>query len=120
MRRPLTHRTARREFSGLLRSRPELQALTFGDTVDVPVTVISGGHTHRCASPLRRAATAEHERLADGSPDGRHIVVAHGGHLIHRYQPDIVVAAIGDLLDRISLIQQQRPQPTTPTLIYNL
>lgn len=110
MRRPLSHRTAHREFCGLLRSRTELQALTTDGVIGSPLTVISGGHTHRCASPLRQAATAGHARLAESSPGGRHLIVADGGHLIHRYQPEIVVAAIGDLLDRIRGSSHSTPE----------
>jgi pimeloyl-ACP methyl ester carboxylesterase len=57
MRRPLSHRSARRELSGLLRSRTDLHALAAAYATDLPLTVISAGHTPRLAAPLRRAAT---------------------------------------------------------------
>jgi pimeloyl-ACP methyl ester carboxylesterase len=103
VRRPLSHRSARQEFSGLLRSRADLRALSANPAVAVPLTVISGGHTHRLASPLRRAATAWHAQMVNASPDARHVVVPQGGHFIPRYQPDIVVSAVAGLLDTIRM-----------------
>lgn len=102
MRRPLSHRTARREFGGLLHSRAELRALTLDPAIAVPVTVISGERTHRLASRLRRIATAWHADLVQRSPDGRHVIVDDGGHCIPRYQPDLVVAATSELLTRVA------------------
>jgi pimeloyl-ACP methyl ester carboxylesterase len=96
MRRPLHHRTARAEFTGLLGSRAELRALT-ARPPSVPVTVISGTRTHRLGMPLRRAATAWHARLAEA---GRHVVVPDGDHFIPRYQPEIVREAVAELLPR--------------------
>lgn len=100
LRRPLSHRSARHEFSGLLRSRADLRALSANPAVAVPLTMISAGHTHRLASPLRRAATAWHAQIVNASPHARHVVV-HGGHFIPRYQPDIIVSAVADLLDTL-------------------
>jgi pimeloyl-ACP methyl ester carboxylesterase len=101
MRRPESHRTARREFGGLLDSRAELRALTAHPAIAVPITVISGEQTHRLASRLRHIATAWHTHLVHASPDARHIVVDDGGHCIPRYQPDLVVAATAELLTRV-------------------
>jgi len=100
MRRPVSHRTARDEYRGLLRSRAELRALNADPAVAVPLTVISGGQSHPLGSHLRRAATAWHARLVDISPDARHVVV-DGGHCIPRYRPDVVTAVTAELLARI-------------------
>jgi pimeloyl-ACP methyl ester carboxylesterase len=101
MRRPGSHHAARREFSGLLRSRAELRALRANPTTAVPLTVISGGRTHWLTSRLRRSATAWHAELVEQSPGARHIVVADGCHCIPRYQPDLVTAATVELLGRV-------------------
>jgi len=100
MRRPVSHRTARREFGGLLHSRAELRALTAHPAITVPLTVISGERTHPLAARLRRIATAWHAHLVDASPNARHLIVDDGGHCIPRYQPDLVVAATSELLAR--------------------
>jgi pimeloyl-ACP methyl ester carboxylesterase len=111
MRRPESHRTARREFGGLLHSRAELRAMT---EITVPMTVISGERTHRLAAGLRRIATAWHAQLVRASPDARHVIVDDGGHCIPRYQPDLVVAATSELLTRVrmrSWAHARRPEP---------
>jgi pimeloyl-ACP methyl ester carboxylesterase len=100
MRRPGSHHAARREFSGLLRSRAELRVMRANPTT-VPLTVISGGRTHRLTSRLRRSATAWHAELVQRSPDGRHIVVDDGCHSLPRYRPDLVSAVTVELLDRL-------------------
>ena len=114
MRRPLSHRTARQEFTALLRSRQDLRALSNTLVTHTPLIVISAGHSHRLASPLRRAATAWHASLTDANPNARHIVVPHGGHCMPRYQPDAVAAAISDLVDRVRTPLTDTTGPTTP------
>jgi pimeloyl-ACP methyl ester carboxylesterase len=112
MRRPESHRTARREFGGLLHSRAELRAMT---AITVPMTVISGERTHPLAARLRRIATAWHEQLVHAGTDARHVIVDDGGHCIPRYQPDLVVAATSELLTRVrmrSWTHARRPGPT--------
>lgn len=99
--RPGSHHAARREFSGLLRSRQELRAMLANLAVTVPLTVISGGRTHWLASRLRWSATAWHAELVERSPGARHIVVADGCHCLPRYQPDLVTAATAELLGRV-------------------
>jgi pimeloyl-ACP methyl ester carboxylesterase len=103
MRTPSSHATARRELTGLLlHSRGALRGLTADLATQVPLTLISGTHTSPPAAPLRRAATRWHARLVAESPGARHITVDTGGHFIPRYQPDRVIAAVTDLLDRIA------------------
>jgi pimeloyl-ACP methyl ester carboxylesterase len=96
MRRPLHHRTARAEFTGLLGSRAQLRVLAARPQT-APITVISGSRTHRLARRLRLAATAWHAQLAEA---GRHVVVPDGDHFIPRYQPEIVCDAVAELLPR--------------------
>lgn len=96
MRRPAQHRAARAEFTGLLRSTPQLCALA-ADPATVPLTVISGTRTHPLGRALRRRATAWHAQLASA---GRHIVVPDGDHFIPRYRPEIVHDAVAELLSR--------------------
>jgi pimeloyl-ACP methyl ester carboxylesterase len=101
MRRPRSHRTARQEFSALLRSRQDLRALGNAPPTNIPLTVISAGHSHRLASPLRRAATAWHATLTHANPHAHHMVVPHADHFMPRYHPDTIATAITDLVDRI-------------------
>jgi pimeloyl-ACP methyl ester carboxylesterase len=59
----------------------------------VPLVVISSGQL-----PANRID--EHRELARLSPDGRHVVAAGSGHWIPFDEPDIVVAAIRDVIAR--------------------
>jgi pimeloyl-ACP methyl ester carboxylesterase len=59
---------------------------------DVPVIVLSRGLN---ASPEQHAAHAEISRM---SRNARHLVVADSYHEIHLSHPDVVVAAIGDVV----------------------
>jgi pimeloyl-ACP methyl ester carboxylesterase len=59
----------------------------------IPVTVISGGHL----SPLQ---SAEHEGIARSSQQGRHIRAENSGHWVHLDEPDTVIAAIREIVDR--------------------
>jgi pimeloyl-ACP methyl ester carboxylesterase len=101
MRNPGSHRTSRRELTGLLHSRTALRALATNPGTGSPLIVLSGTHTRRLAAPLRRAANTWHTRLVAASPQARHLVIDDGGHLIPRYQPEVVVAAVVDLLGGI-------------------
>jgi pimeloyl-ACP methyl ester carboxylesterase len=61
---------------------------------DVPLVVISCGD--------RPPATlASHQELARLSPQGRHIVALKSGHWIQFDEPDLVVAAVRDVVDRV-------------------
>jgi len=101
MRNPVSHRTARGEFIGLLRSRSALHALSTTLATAVPMVVFSGGPTRSPTAPLRRIATTWHERLVAANPNARHLIVDDGGHFISRYQPEIVATAVMDLLSGI-------------------
>ena len=114
MRRPGSHHAARREFSGLLRSRTELRAMCASPGTIVPLTVISGGRTHRLTSRLRRSATAWHAGLVEQSHDARHIVVEDGCHCIPRYQPDLVTVATVELLDRVHAQRIRKSEVESP------
>ncbi|HWC82111.1 MAG TPA: alpha/beta hydrolase [Pseudonocardiaceae bacterium] len=94
MRRPHHHLAAGREYTGLLRSRADLLALRRAST-SVPCTVLSGGQAAWWSGSLRRTATTWHARLARG---GRHVVVPGGGHFLPRYQPEVVVGAVEEVI----------------------
>ncbi|HEY4455153.1 MAG TPA: alpha/beta fold hydrolase [Pseudonocardiaceae bacterium] len=98
MRRPAHHRTARREFTGLLNSRAELRTLATHRPA-VPLTILSGTRTHPLAKPLRARATDWHAWLAES---GRHVVVPDGDHFIPRCRPEIVCAEVAELRARTS------------------
>jgi pimeloyl-ACP methyl ester carboxylesterase len=72
----------------------ETAAVVAGITVlpDVPLMIISDGDQ----SP---ATIARHRVLAGLSPQSRHIVATTGGHWIQFDEPDIVVAAIREIVD---------------------
>jgi pimeloyl-ACP methyl ester carboxylesterase len=61
---------------------------------DVPLVVISGGDQPP-------ATLARHQELARLSPQGRHIVALKSGHWIQFDEPDLVVAAVRDVVDRV-------------------
>lgn len=109
MRNPVSHRTAGREFTGLLRSRAALRALADNPASPVPLTVISAGRTQPLFGWLRRDATAWHARLVAATPGARHLVIADAGHFLPRYQPAIVTAAIAELLGRATSPNVEMP-----------
>jgi pimeloyl-ACP methyl ester carboxylesterase len=39
--------------------------------------------------------------LAELVPDGRHVVAEHSGHYVQQSQPDLVVAAIRDVVQAV-------------------
>jgi len=59
---------------------------------DLPLTIISGGD-----QPAE--VIAQHRELVCLSSKGRQIVAAHSGHWIHLDEPDVVIAAIGEIVD---------------------
>jgi pimeloyl-ACP methyl ester carboxylesterase len=60
----------------------------------IPVTVLSAKHS----TP---AQLAERDQMALHSLHGRHIVAADSGHWVHLDQPELVVQAIRDMVDRV-------------------
>jgi pimeloyl-ACP methyl ester carboxylesterase len=61
---------------------------------DVPLVIISSGD-----QPPH--VIARHRQLASLSPTGRHIVAAASGHWIQFDEPDLVVATIREVIDRV-------------------
>jgi pimeloyl-ACP methyl ester carboxylesterase len=61
---------------------------------DVPLVTISSGE-------LPPTRIEEHRQLARLSPQGRHIVADRSGHWIPLDQPELVVAAIRDIVDQV-------------------
>jgi pimeloyl-ACP methyl ester carboxylesterase len=60
----------------------------------VPIIVISSGDQ----PPEQMAA---HQRLADRSVGGRHVLAARSGHWIQFDEPELVVAAVRELVERL-------------------
>jgi len=60
---------------------------------DVPLTIVSG--RDQPAEGL-----AQHRQLTRLSSQGRHIVAAKSGHWIHLDEPEVVVSAIRDIVER--------------------
>jgi pimeloyl-ACP methyl ester carboxylesterase len=61
---------------------------------DVPLVIISSGE-------LPQERIAEHQELARLSSSGRHVVAKASGHWIQLDEPDVVIAAIRDVVDRV-------------------
>jgi len=61
---------------------------------DVPLVIISGGDQPS-------TTVVQHRRLAGLSPQGRHVVAIGSGHWIQFDDPDLVVAAIRDIVDHV-------------------
>jgi pimeloyl-ACP methyl ester carboxylesterase len=60
----------------------------------IPVTVLS-------ASNSTPEQLAERDRLTSRSPRGRHILARKSGHWIHLDEPDLVVAAIREMVQLV-------------------
>jgi len=60
----------------------------------IPVTVISGAH-----QPPQRMA--EHQAIAAHSARGRHIIADKSAHWVHLDQPELIVAAVRDMLSAV-------------------
>ena len=60
--------------------------------LDIPLVVITAGSQ-------AEAARMEHARLAALSSAGRQVLSRHAGHWVHLDDPDVVVAAIRDVVD---------------------
>lgn len=103
VRDPASHRAAEREFTGFLRhSRSALRALHVNPYTSVPLTVISGGRSSAIGMPLREAVIRWHAQLVTATPAARHLVIHDGSHFIPRYRPDVVVAAVIELLGTVA------------------
>ena len=66
---------------------------TVASLPDVPLVIIS-------ADDQTPETISKHRQLACLSPQGRHLVASHSGHWIQFDRPDLVVAAIRDVVDR--------------------
>lgn len=69
-----------------------------GEAISVPLVVIS-------ASGLSPRQLAEHETVARLSSNGKHIVAEKSGHWIHLDRPDLVVATVRDVVQRLAARQ---------------
>jgi pimeloyl-ACP methyl ester carboxylesterase len=80
--------------AGYLESLPAsaAEAVALGQPRTIPVTVLSGAN----ATP---AELEEREVLARRSPRGRHIIARKSGHWIQLDEPDVVLAAIREMVD---------------------
>lgn len=74
----------------------------------IPVTVLSGSH-----QPQIRVA--EHQAIADHSVCGRHIVAGKSRHWIHLDQPELVVEAVSEMVQRFrsSVKKESGHSPST-------
>lgn len=73
------------------------EAAGLPNSTHVPVTILSAAN-----SPA--AQLAEREALADASPHGKHIIAAGSGHWIHLDEPDLVIQAIREMVERIDSV----------------
>lgn len=65
----------------------------------IPLLVLTAGPRPALASPWDFG----HDQLAALSTAGVNRYVPDSGHMMHRERPDAIVAAVGDVLDRVSL-----------------
>jgi pimeloyl-ACP methyl ester carboxylesterase len=61
---------------------------------DLPLVVVTGAH-------LTPEQCNEHEKLAQLSTQGRHVVARSGGHWVHLDDPDTVVRAIREVVEGV-------------------
>jgi pimeloyl-ACP methyl ester carboxylesterase len=66
---------------------------SLGSLPDVPLVTLSSGR-------LRPERIEEHRALARLSSNGRHVIAARSGHWIQFDEPELVVAAIRDVVDQ--------------------
>jgi pimeloyl-ACP methyl ester carboxylesterase len=78
--------------SALTRSAAEIAA--YGSLGDIPLVVIT-------AASQPDACRAEHQQIAALSTHGRHVLAGAGGHWVHLDEPELVVEAIREVVDRI-------------------
>ena len=85
-----------RALAGYLESLPGCakEAAALADPDTIPVTVLSAAN----ATPTE---LAEREALVHRSPRGRHFVAAKSGHWIQLDEPELVVEAIREMVNRI-------------------
>ena len=91
-----------------------------GELPDVPLLVLSHGEAPTAEGYPPDWPVAAQERLwqrlerdmATLAPQGEEWVVAGSGHMIHQAKPDVVVAAIADMVDRLRGEEPQSAQGT--------
>lgn len=76
---------------------------------DIPVTVLTGmhidptpGRSDEQMHAVNQIKHAAHATLVSSVPHGEHRVLQDAGHLLYTQRPDVVVAAVFDMLDRIA------------------
>ncbi|MGL3821322.1 alpha/beta fold hydrolase [Sphingopyxis sp. R3-92] len=95
---PAAMRTRGAELAGFVTAMNELRSAP-AVPVDYPVTVISGGLADAgMSSSLRAEANAAHARRAQLSRAGRHVIAERSGHFVPLTEPDVIVAAIREML----------------------
>jgi pimeloyl-ACP methyl ester carboxylesterase len=82
------------------RSKEELEAIgSFGSVPTIVLTQAFKGPGDSVAPPdFRRLWTREHERLSARSSDGIHLIAFDSGHMIQDDAPELVLAAIEEVL----------------------
>jgi pimeloyl-ACP methyl ester carboxylesterase len=74
----------------------------------LPLTVLTAAREPRASRAWWPAWSQMQDELATLSSDGRHIRAAKAGHYIHLDEPDLVVDAISDLVDRCQGLQGRK------------
>lgn len=92
-------RSMARELRSFKRLTAADQPLTGGALGDTPLIVLTRGRAAGPAVPEDwRRWHGLHEELAALSANSRHVVAARPGHYLHKDEPDLVTAAIRDVL----------------------
>ena len=91
--KPQSFITMRRYMETLSESCRE--GLKFRSIGDIPLTVISGAH-------LPEEALREHQRWAQCSTRGKHLIAPSGRHWVHLDEPDFVIEAIRETCQQLA------------------
>ena len=109
---PRAAAAARREAAGVAASVREL-ADAGSTTLAVPLVVVSAGGTRPRRGPVATAYArvhAGHAGLAGRASRGRHVVADRSGHYVHLDRPDVVLAAVDEVL---ALVRADQSAPST-------
>lgn len=116
-RRPVTQRALAAEFMSVRQTFADVRDLTGGRLpASLPATVISQGRpaSSRLMAAMQHEWQGLHADLAASSPMGRHVIARTSGHLVPLDQPELVTAAVRDVLERTATPPIRTSEEGTP------
>lgn len=72
-----------------------------GPFPDIPLIVITAGQRPSLSPEVIRLINAHQQSLATLSPQGRQIIAERSGHMVQKDQPEIIIQAIHEVVDKI-------------------